>query len=107
MNRAELLAFHDEFTAKMKDICVAKNADYAGPGGDDPFANFRRTEAMGIAKTEAGMLVRMVDKLSRISTFLEAGQLQVKDESVEDTLVDLANYSLLLAGYIRGKKKDA
>jgi hypothetical protein len=46
----------------------------------------------------------MVDKLARINSFSQKGELQVKDESVEDTLLDLANYAILLAGYIRSKK---
>lgn len=105
MKRAELLVFHGQFTAKMNAICRAKNADYAGAGGDDPFANFRRVEALGICKTEQGFLVRMADKMSRLSSFVEAGVLQVKDESAEDTLLDLANYALLLAAYLQSKKE--
>lgn len=58
---------------------------------------------MGI-KTEQGFLTRMMDKMKRISSFVEKGELQVKDESVTDTLRDLANYSCLLAGYIKSQK---
>jgi len=28
-----------------------------------------------------------------------------KDESIEDTLLDLSNYAILMAGYIKSKKK--
>jgi|LULL01.1.fsa_nt_gb hypothetical protein len=105
MTREEFLKFHEDFTGKMRSICVRKNNDYAGAGGEDAFANFSRVEAMGIAKTEQGFLTRMLDKMSRLSTFVESGELLVKDESVEDTLVDLANYSALLAGFIASKKK--
>lgn len=99
MNRDELLLFHNDCCEKMHAICQAKNADYAGGKGDDPFANFRRVEAMGIATTEQGFLTRMLDKLSRLSTFVQTGSFQVKDESVEDTLLDLANYCILMAAY--------
>lgn len=105
MNRDELLEFHEEFTAKMYDICRRKNQDYAG-GAGDPFANFRRVEALGVCATELGFLVRMTDKMSRLATLLQPGaEAQVKDESVEDTLIDLANYSLLLAAFRRAKPK--
>jgi hypothetical protein len=106
MTREEFLEFHDECTKKMKQICVAKNADYAGRKSDNPFANFTRIEAMGVATVEQGFLTRMIDKLSRLATFAESGQLMVKDESVEDTILDLCNYGILLAGYLK-QKKDA
>ena len=83
-----------------------KNADYAGKGGDEPFANFTRCEAMGICRTEAGMLVRMTDKMSRLSSFVESGTLEVKDESVEDTCLDLINYSVLFYSYLQSKKEQ-
>lgn len=107
MNRKDLLAYHDDFTKRMKQICVAKNQDYAGPGADDPFANFRRVEAMGIATTEQGFLTRLTDKLSRLSSFVEAGTLAVKDESVTDTCLDGCNYLLLFAAYLESKRAES
>lgn len=47
----------------------------------------------------------MMDKMKRIASFAEKGELQVKDESVTDTLKDLANYSCLLAGYLKSKSE--
>lgn len=108
MNRAELLAFHDEFCSKAKAIMVSKNADYAGANGNTPFANFSRVEVLfPFIKTEHGFLTRIMDKLSRIGSFVESGTLAVKDEAVEDTLLDLANYSVLLAAYIRSTRAPA
>ena len=46
----------------------------------------------------------MFDKMKRISSFVHQGELQVKDESVKDTLQDLANYCCLMAGYIESQK---
>ena len=103
MNRTEFLEFHKSACDKMHAICSAKNKDYAGPGGDDAFANFTRVEKMGIATTEQGMLTRMTDKLSRLASFANAGTLAVKDESATDTLLDLANYCILMAGYLASK----
>ncbi len=79
-----------------------KNADYAGVG--DPFKNFKVCEAIGITTVEKGILVRMTDKMSRISTLLNSDA-QVKDETITDTLKDLANYSMILAVYIDNKNK--
>jgi hypothetical protein len=50
-----------------------------------------------------GFLTRMMDKMKRIASFVEQGNLQVKGESVTDTLQDLANYSCLMAAYIKSK----
>ena len=107
MNRSDFLKFYEETTNKMLDITVAKNHDYSGFGGDDPFANFRVVENCGIASVEQGFLTRMMDKVSRINSFVQQGVCNVKDEKIEDTLIDLANYSILMAGYIRSKKDEA
>lgn len=105
MNKKEYFDFHRIFCEQMQEITKKKNADYTG-AGDDPFANFRKIEALtnGAVSVEAGFLTRMTDKFSRIGSFLQKGELQVKDESVIDTLLDLANYSALLAGYIASKR---
>lgn len=105
MNKHDYFKFHRECLEKMAKITAAKNADYTGVG-TDPFANFTRVEALGICSTEQGFLTRMVDKIARITSFVQKGELQVKDESVEDTLLDLANYAILFAGYIKSKKGE-
>lgn len=102
MNREELLKMHESLCRQARELMRSKNHDYAGKSGNDPFANFRRCEAMGICTTEAGFLVRMVDKLSRLSTFAESGQLMVKGEGVQDTLIDIINYAVLFAAYLKG-----
>jgi hypothetical protein len=101
--RQAYLDLHSEYLASMSRIALAKNADYTG-GADDPFSNFRLVEALGIGSAEQGFLTRMTDKLSRISSFTKQGTLMVKDESVEDTLLDLANYCLLMAAYLKDKQ---
>jgi len=73
--------------AKMHD---SKNADYAN--SDDPFANFRMCENMGLDAWK-GCLVRMGDKFQRISEFARKGT--VENEKIEDTFLDLAIYSLI------------
>jgi len=104
MNREELLNTHETLCNKSRALMRKKNADYAGGRGVEPFANFTRCEAMGICKTEAGMLVRMTDKMSRLSSFLESGKFEVADESLEDTTLDIINYAVLLYAYVADKK---
>jgi hypothetical protein len=87
----------------MHAITRAKNQDYTGVG-DDPFANFTRVEMMGVTDAPRGFLVRMLDKVSRLVSFTQKGTFAVKDESFEDTCLDLANYAILLAAYVKSKK---
>jgi hypothetical protein len=103
MTKDEYLEFHRACCDQMIETTLRKNHDYTG-GSVDPFFNFTRVEAIGFATTEQGFLTRMYDKFARMTTFCQKGVLQVKDESIEDTLLDLANYCILFAGYIRTKK---
>jgi hypothetical protein len=102
----ELLDFIKAKTAKMLATAEAKNHDYTG-GHVDPFWNFSVGELLGIGSTEQGLLFRMSDKFMRVVGFVKRGVLLVADESVEDTLVDLANYSLILAAFIKHKREKA
>lgn len=104
MNREELLKLHEELCQEALNLMKRKNHDYAGNEGVQPFANFERCEAMGICGTEQGMLVRMVDKLSRLSTFVSCGKLQVENESYKDAIVDIINYCVLLYGFTKQKE---
>lgn len=72
---------------------LAKNNDYAGK--IDPYRNFKYCEEMGVCSVEQGLLVRMTDKIARITNLLKTKQ-KVKDEKIKDTLLDLACYSVIL-----------
>lgn len=108
MNKAEYMEFHRQQCDRMIEITKKKNADYSG-AGTDPFANFRQVGHLiqNIPQiVEIGMLTRMSDKMSRIASFVEKGELQVKDESVQDTLLDVANYAILFMGILEDKKQQ-
>ena len=52
-------------------------------------------------------LVRMEDKWNRLSNLMSNGKEgYIKSESVEDTLIDLANYAIMTALYLRGNTTD-
>lgn len=106
MTRDDLMKIHEELCLKGRELMDKKNRDYAGRGGTEPFANFTRVESMGICSTESGMLVRLTDKMSRLSSFAESGKLAVENESFEDTVVDVINYMVLFYAYIKDKKID-
>ena len=98
----DLHKYFEGFCNKMIDVMKAKSHDYNG--ATDPFANFKIVEQNGIASVEQGFLTRMTDKMSRLATFVRKGEYKVNDEKVEDTLLDLANYSILMSAYIKSKK---
>lgn len=103
MNKQQYLETFEELTTQMLEITKAKNADYCGDKSQ-PFKNFTMVETIGFASTEQGFLTRIIDKVMRVSSFVRHGILEVADEKVEDTLLDCANYCLLMICYLRSKK---
>ena len=86
--------YFDEIVEEMKDIHKKKNADYGN--------NFhKRFEKWGFLTA----LLRLSDKMERLENIYEKGDIQVKDESVYDTLIDLANYAVMTAVEIRNNNK--
>lgn len=73
----------EELTIKMADTYRAKNHDYG--------------DSFGQSIKEFGLVaaaVRMNDKMNRFKTLINKSA-QVKDESIRDTLLDLANYAIM------------
>lgn len=81
MNKVEI---HKSICDDLNATYKAKNADYG-----DSFARVRKEEG------QTAILVRLKDKLYRLETLLHGAERQVSDESVDDTLIDLANYCIM------------
>lgn len=75
---------------ELADLHARKNHDYAK--SDEPLSNFTRSRALGVEPWRA-VLIRMSDKWSRIEQL--SGAKVPKNESMRDSLIDLAAYSLL------------
>jgi hypothetical protein len=80
----------DALIEEIKKLHEGKNSDYALDS--DPLSNLRRCEAFGIPAFK-GVLVRLTDKWSRIEQ-LAMGKTP-RHESLRDSLIDNAVYSLL------------
>lgn len=81
------------FIAKVYDILNLHNKkvqDYGEILATE--GNLRASEELGIPAYK-GILIRMNDKMNRLKKFARDGNLAC--ESVEDSFMDLANYSLL------------
>ena len=102
--RSRLLQLHTKMCAEGRELMVAKNHDYAGKDGDDPFANFRKSALINIDPRK-GILLRLLDKISRLNTFIEAGELKVKDEQLIETCIDGVNYFILLAAMCQADQR--
>ena len=91
MNETEMFK---AITKQMLEIYQQKNTDY-GSSVSDTYKDF------GLV----AFLVRMQDKLNRLKT-LNKKEAQVVDEKIEDTLLDLANYSVLALIELKKDMKD-
>lgn len=83
----------NERNKKMKiifDECLAlskrKGKDYTG--GEDSLANLR---VFGFK----GIIIRLFDKLYRLKSIEESGKVEVLDETIDDTLMDIIIYAAL------------
>ena len=96
-----------ELLIKQAEIHEIKNKGY---GMGNPFGNFMESTRIGIEPWK-GCLIRMQDKVSRIYSLTnKMDNPEYKDaikmESIEDTLLDLANYSLICLILLREAKKE-
>jgi hypothetical protein len=78
----------------MQAVYEAKDNDYSATGL--PMGNLRKCEEAGIDAWR-GCLVRIGDKMSRLENFLKEKEYLVISEKVEDTVIDLANYAILMS----------
>jgi hypothetical protein len=82
-----------ELCDRLKAMHAGKSQDYGCPSGNDPLANIRNGATFVGIEPWKGAMVRLSDKVTRLATFNATGRLG--HEGVEDTLLDLASYSLL------------
>ena len=65
---------------EARELFEKKNADYG-----DAFATYGTV----------GVIVRLGDKISRLSSISKTGVTLVQDEKIRDTLIDLHNYAAM------------
>ncbi|MBQ3349179.1 MAG: DUF1599 domain-containing protein [Thermoguttaceae bacterium] len=87
-------AIEDVFE-NLHDLIIRKNTDYGNSAFDPPVLNPNAT-------AENAILTRLSDKFSRLRHILQKGAL-VADETVEDTIKDIAGYCVL---FIANRKKE-
>ncbi len=75
---------HKSICQDLNKLYEAKNKDYG-----DSFGKSYQEYGLTMA------CIRLEDKLNRLKSLTKGSEQQVKDESIEDTLKDLANYSIM------------
>lgn len=78
------VAQHYEICQKLNQVYKAKNHDYGDSFGDT-------YKKLGIISA----VTRLSDKMNRLMSLAVNHDAQVKDEKIEDTLLDMANYAIM------------
>lgn len=81
----------NEIVCKMADTYEKKNADYGDSFG-------QTCDEFGIIAA----IIRMNDKMNRIKQLSKKNAL-VTDESIKDTILDLANYAVMTLMWVNSK----
>ena len=81
---------HREYVDLLHRTYVRKNNDY-GDSFSESMDEYGLTSA----------LIRMGDKLSRLKSLNKSETVMVRDESLQDTLLDLANYAIMTAIWLK------
>ena len=81
MNKIEI---HKNICDSLNDLYKKKNQDYG-----DSFSKSYKEYGLTMS------CIRLEDKLNRLKSLNKNGNAQVKDESIQDTLMDLANYAIM------------
>ena len=93
-HQAKVNAFED-VTIALRNLYDAKNRDYG-----DSFGKSFQEWGMPMA------CIRLTDKLNRLCALTKSGEQRVQDERIEDTLRDLANYSIMTLIELERRKRE-
>lgn len=84
---------HERLINSIHEMYVKKNADYGS--------------SFDLSLDEFGLVssaIRMTDKLNRFKQLMDSEGL-VKDEKLEDTLLDLANYAIMTVMWLENERE--
>lgn len=92
----------EQVLAEMKELHDRKRSDYGRK--EDPFANVRASEDFGV-EGWVGAMIRANDKMRRLQAAAKGSTL--RNEGIEDSLIDMAIYSAIaLTMYRESKRRD-
>lgn len=83
------------------ELLKSKSNDYAE--GGDAFLNFKTAAQIAGISPEQTLLTLLGMKLSRLTQLIGKGK-KAQNESVEDTMLDVINYIILLRGMMKERE---
>lgn len=86
---------HKKILDEMADTFSKKNSDY-GNAFEEILDDFGASYAVG----------RLKEKLKRLTKLVVSNKQEVKDESIEDTLLDMANYAVLTIMWLQKQEEN-
>lgn len=92
MTKEEQQAHIESFIQKMKEALGSKGNDYAN---EDRLSNFKLAGNICGLTPEQNCLSLIATKVARLGVLLKDGK-RANNESISDSLLDLANYAVLL-----------
>jgi hypothetical protein len=91
MKKQEQLAAFDELTNKAFKIMISKGADYAN---EDALSNFKNAASIVGISPEQQCLSLIAVKVARLGNLFKG--VEPNNESIQDSIIDLYNYTALL-----------
>lgn len=84
-----------EYTNYLANVLQQKNLAYG-----DSFSKSLDEDGLLVLK------IRLGDKFNRVSSLIKKNELKENDESLEDTLLDMAGYSILALKYLKEHENE-
>lgn len=91
MTKQQQEVVFDNMVAEMRKVMLGKGDDYAN---EDRLSNFRLAGNICGVTPELNCLNLIATKVARLGVLLQGKE--PKNESVQDSILDLSNYSVLL-----------
>jgi hypothetical protein len=104
MNIQEYLELKQKLFKKSDEISILKSKSYSNIA-DDPFKNVKMSSLIHV-KPAKGILIRLLDKISRIDTYVDGNGIDLKDEKFEDCIIDAINYLTMIYAIVIGQQND-
>lgn len=89
MNYSEVMEL---LTDEILELYEKKNSDYGN-------SFYKQLDEDGLLVSK----IRLQDKLSRFSSIIKKDTIEVEDEKLRDTLIDLATYSIMTVAWMGNK----
>lgn len=103
MTKNRLLQELNEFQAIMREILISKGSDYSN---NDVLSNFKLSGMLSNQDGSKVALNQINIKITRLNNLIFNSK-EIKHESIEDSIIDLANYLFLFKCLIGEEKEDS